>query len=147
MCFCQINTTKVVQSCPTNMGQLWTKRDFLATKSYLKFFLPKEYQSVTITVTISVYTWTCWKKLTFDHSFISKHQVFLFENCCLGKKRWSNVMGTFKNLLGWGAETFKDQSKTQTPCNMAVIDTNQWVSMEKLWLFNVAVVLLFNPIR
>ena len=34
-------------------------------------------------------------------------------------------MGTFKHFLGWGAETFKDQSKTQTPCNMAVIDTNQ----------------------
>ena len=80
---------------------------------------------MTITVTISVYNWTYWEKLTFDHSFISKHQVFSFENCCLGKKIWSNVMGTFKHFLGWGAETFKDQSKTQTPCNMAVIDTNQ----------------------
>ena len=51
-------------------------------------------------------------------------------------------MGTFRKFLERGAETFSDQYKTQTTCDMAVIDTNQWVSMKKVWLFNVT--LLFN---
>ena len=51
-------------------------------------------------------------------------------------------METFRKFLERGAETFNDQSKTQTTCNMAVIDTNLWVSVEKVWLFNVT--LLFN---
>ena len=35
--FCQINATKVVQSHPIKMEPLWTKRDFMARKIYLKF--------------------------------------------------------------------------------------------------------------
>ena len=31
----------------------------------------------------------------------------------------------------WGTETFSKQSKTQTSCDMAVMDTNQWRYMEK----------------
>ena len=53
---------------------------------------------------------------------------------CQGWRLWEHL----ENLGGCTAETFNDQSKTKTPCNMAVIDTNQWVSMEKVWLFNVA---------
>ena len=34
-------------------------------------------------------------------------------------------METFRKFLEWGAEIFGDQSKTQTTCNMAVIDTTQ----------------------
>ena len=34
----------------------------------------------------------------------STNQIFLFENCCLGKKRRSKVAGTFRKLLEWGAE-------------------------------------------
>ena len=42
----------------------------------------------------------------------------------------------------WGAETFSDRSETQTRCDIAVIDTDQWVYLEKVWLFNVTS--LFN---
>ena len=51
-------------------------------------------------------------------------------------------MGTFRKFGEWGTENFSDWSKTQAPCDMAVIDTNQWVFMEKVWPFNVAS--LFN---
>ena len=50
-------------------------------------------------------------------------------------------MGAFRKFgvgLGWGAETLSDWFKKQTPCKMAVIGTNQWLSMEKVRLFNVA---------
>ena len=40
------------------------------------------------------------------------------------KKKRLKVVRAFKNFVGWGAETFSDESKMQTPCNMAVIDTN-----------------------
>ena len=81
---------------------------------------------------VSAYPWTCWEKLLFDQSFLSEHQIFLFENFCLSKKRRSKVMGAFRKLgvgAGWGAETFSDWFKKQTPCEMAVIATNQWLSM------------------
>ena len=61
---------------------------------------------------VSVYLWACWEKVTFDQSFVSKHQIFSFENCCLGKKTRSKVVGTFQKFWGWGAETFHVQSKT-----------------------------------
>ena len=67
--------------------------------------------------------WTHWEKVTFDQSFVSKHQIFLFENFCLGKKRRSRVVGTFKKIGGWGTETFSVQSKTQASCDMDVIGT------------------------
>ena len=54
-------------------------------------------------------------------------------------------MGAFRKFgvgLGWGAETLSDWFKKQTPCKMAVIGTNQWLSMEKVRLFNVTP--LFN---
>ena len=70
---------------------------------------------------VSAQPWTCWEKITFDQSFVSKHQILSFENCILGKKRKSKVVGTFQKFGMWGAETFSDQSTTQTPCNMAVI--------------------------
>ena len=72
----------------------------------------------------------------------STNQIFLFGNHCLGKKRRSKLVGIFRKFLEWGAETFSDWSKTQTTCNMTVIETNQWVSMKKAWLFNVTP--LFN---
>ena len=31
---------------------------------------------------VSAYPWTCWEKLTFDRSLLSKHQIFSFENFC-----------------------------------------------------------------
>ena len=31
-------------------------------------------------------------------------------------------MGTFHKFWGWGKNTFSEQSKTQTSCDMAVID-------------------------
>ena len=100
MHFCQINTTKVVQSWPIKMGRLWTKRDFMARN-----------------IVVSAHHWTHWQKLTFNQSFISKHQIVLFEKCCLGNKRRSMVMRTFRKFLEWGAETFSDQSTALTITN------------------------------
>ena len=81
---------------------------------------------------VSAHSWTHWEKLIFDQSFFSKYQIFSFENFYLGKKRGSEVVGIFRKFLEWGAETtFSNQSKTQATCNMAVINTNQWVSMGK----------------
>ena len=39
--------------------------------------------------------------------------------------------GAFRKFGEWAVETFSDWSKTQVPCDMAVIDPNQWVSMER----------------
>ena len=72
---------------------------------------------------VSSYPWTRWEKITFDQSFVPKHQIFSFENCCLGKKGTSKVVGTFQKFLDWGTETFSVQSKTQTSCDMAIIGT------------------------
>ena len=36
---------------------------------------------------VSVYPWTCYEKITFDQSFVSKDQIFSFENCRLGKEK------------------------------------------------------------
>ena len=63
---------------------------------------------------VSAQPWTCWEKITFDQSFVSKHQILSFENCILGKKRKSKVVGTFQKFRMWGAETFSDQSNTNT---------------------------------
>ena len=63
------------------------------------------------------------KYITFNQSFVSKHQTFLFENFCLGKKRWSKAVGTFKKFWDWGTETFSVQSKIQASCDMDVIGT------------------------
>ena len=41
-------------------------------------------------------------------------------------------MGTFRIFGGWAAGTFSDQSKLQTLCDMAVIDTIHRVSVEKV---------------
>ena len=54
------------------------------------------------------------------------------------QKRKLKVVGTFQKFWMWGAEIFSDRSITQTPCDMAVILTKQRVSMETVWLFNVA---------
>ena len=58
-------------------------------------------------------------------------------------------MGAFRKFgvgLGWGAETLSDWFKKQTPCKMAVIGTNQWLSMEKVRLFNVAPLFNVSPL-
>ena len=70
---------------------------------------------------VSAYPWTRWEKITFNQSFFSKTQIFSFENCCLGEKRRSKVVGTFHKFWSWGTETFSEQSKTQASCDMVVI--------------------------
>ena len=72
---------------------------------------------------VSAYPWKRWEKITFDQSFVSKHQTFSFENCCLGKKRRSKVVGTFHKFWGWGTETFSEQSKAQTSHGMTLTHT------------------------
>ena len=66
-----------------------------------------------------------WEKITFNQSLVSKHQIFSFENFRLGGKRRSKVAGIFQKFWVLGTETFSNQSKTQTLCDMAVIDTIQ----------------------
>ena len=64
----------------------------------------------------------------------------MFENFCVSKKESSKVMGAFRKLgngVGWGAETFSDWFKTQRACKMDAMGPNQWLSMEKVRLFNV----------
>ena len=115
MRFCQINTT-VVQSRSIKMGWLWTKRDFVARKTYLKFpqnFLVRAVNICDMHISdVPECLWTCWEKLTLYQSFVSEHQIFLFENCCLGKKRRSKVVGAFRKFGGWGAQTFSDRYKS-----------------------------------
>ena len=65
--------------------------------------------------------WTWWEKITFDQSFVSKHQILSFQNCILGQKTKSKDVGTFEKFRMWRAETFRDGSRAQTPCDMAVI--------------------------
>ena len=55
-------------------------------------------------------------------------------------------MGHLEKFWKSGEETFSDRSKSQTPCEMAVTDTFQWVSMEKVWLFNVAQLFNVSPL-
>ena len=46
---------------------------------------------------VSAYPWRGWGKITFNKSFVSKHNLFLFENCCLGEKSWQ-VVGKFEKF-------------------------------------------------
>ena len=58
-------------------------------------------------------------------------------------------MGAFRKFgvqLGWGGETLSDWFKKQTPCKMAVIGTNQWLSMKKVRLLNVAPLFNVTPL-
>ena len=76
--------------------------------------------------------WTCWEKLTFNKSFISQSiKFFSFKNCQVGKKRRLKVVGHLENFRDRGQKPC-DLSKSQATCDMAVIDTIQWVSMEKV---------------
>ena len=70
---------------------------------------------------VSAYSWTCWEEIAFNQKLVSIHQILSFENSHLGEKRRSKVVRTFQNCWVWGAETFSDQSKTQTSCEMAVL--------------------------
>ena len=45
---------------------------------------------------VSAYPWTHWEKVTFNQSFVSKHQIFSFENFCLGKKDGQRLWGHLK---------------------------------------------------
>ena len=96
MRFCQINTTKVVQSHPIKMGQLWTKRDFVAGKNYSNFsdqicnqlWL---WHKSNIQWFLPHHLWTNREKLTFDQSFVSKtstNQIFFIRELSIrqGKK-------------------------------------------------------------
>ena len=59
---------------------------------------------------VSAQPLTCWEKITFDQSFISKHQILSFDSCILlGKKeKVKGVVGTFQKFWMWGVETFSD---------------------------------------
>ena len=89
-----------------DLGQLWTKRYFVARKTYLKFshvFPPRTVNLWHAQIKhVSECPCRCWENLTFYQSFVLECQFFLFENCCLGKKRRSKVMGTFRIFGGWG---------------------------------------------
>ena len=64
---------------------------------------------------VSAYPWTrCWEKKTFDQSFVPKHEIFSFENCCLAKKEGQRqVVGTFHKFWGCvGNRNLQSVSKT-----------------------------------
>ena len=46
---------------------------------------------------VSAYPWTRWEKIIFDQNFVSKHQIFSFSSCRLGKKEGQRLWGHFKN--------------------------------------------------
>ena len=105
LCFCQINTTKVVQSCPIKIGWLWTRRDFVPRKTYLNFSCQNstnmhKSDSGFCTSLSTLGEINFWSK---HHLKTSTNQIFLFKNC-LGKKRRSKVAETFRKFLEWGAE-------------------------------------------
>ena len=98
MCFCQINTAKIVQSHPIKMGRLWTKRDFVARKIFPA-------RTVTICDMHKSNSGFCTSldmlgEINFQLKLFLKTSFFLFENCCLGKKIRVKVMGTFRWLVG-----------------------------------------------
>ena len=125
------------------MGRLWTKRDFVVRNTYLKF--PQIFSTRAVNICDKHESKRCFW-VSFDMfgeiNFQSKIRLrasnfFVWKLLSRQKKK---VQGceTFRKFLGSGTETFSDRSKSQTPCNMAVIDTIQWVFIEKVWLFNVA---------
>ena len=62
-------------------------------------------------------------EINFWSKPLSQSIRFFCLKTCLGKKkRRLKGVGAFRKFGGWGTETFSDQSKSQTPCNMAVID-------------------------
>ena len=110
---------------PVLMALLLTKRDFVARKTYSNFSCEN-----------SNNLWHAQIKQRFSHipgnialGEINFRSIRLktsnFFNWKLSLRHWksSKVVGTFRNFLEWGGETFSDRSKTQTTCNMAVIDT------------------------
>ena len=62
---------------------------------------------------VSGYPWTHWQKITFDQSFVSKHQNISFENCRLGRKTTSKVVGILQKFEGWEIESFSVQCRTE----------------------------------
>ena len=77
----------------------------------------------------SYHPWT-WEKKNFSQSFISKHQIFSFENCRLDNIRRQVVkaksLRDISKILGLGkrnsspSECDWPKVKTQTSCDMAV---------------------------
>ena len=132
---------------PSKWGDL-EQREILWLEKFIQISLARTVTCDICTnqTVVSAHPWTHWEKLTFDQSFVSKqHQLIKFFHLRIvnkAKKEGQRSWGTFRKFLEWRAETFCGRSKTQTTCNMAVIDTDQWVSMEKVWLFNVTP--LFN---
>ena len=102
MGFCQINTTKVIQNCPIKMGQLWTKRDLWLEKLISNFSCQNSNNLWHAQIKqIFVYPWTCWEKLIFDQSFVSKHQIFSLghlKNLEVGKHKLSVIDLKHKHL-------------------------------------------------
>ena len=87
---------------------------------------------------VSEHPWRCWEKLTFILKLRLRASILFVWKLLSRQKKKVEGRGTFRKRLGSGTETFSDRPKSQTPCDMTVIDTIQWVSMEKVWLFNVA---------
>ena len=114
---------KLFKVAPSIWGDFEQKAISQLEKTF-EFFLSEQQQSVTWRnqADVSAYPWTRWEKITFDQSFVSKHQIFSFEICLLGKKQGQWLWGHFKNFeVGEGTETFSVQSETQTSCDVAVL--------------------------
>ena len=119
---------KLFKVTPSKWGD-FEQRDFVAKKTYLKS--PQIFTATTVNICGMHKSKGCFR-VSLDmlgeinlQSFVSVHQIFSFENCHLGKKRNSKVVGNLEKFWKLGEETFSDRSKSQTPCEMAIIDTFQ----------------------
>ena len=126
---------KVAPSC-IKMERLWTKRDLVDRETYSNFSCQNSnnlWHDEQIKQWFA-HPWTHWEKLTFNQSLVSKHQFFLFENCCFDNKKAVQRSWGHLEIFWSGEQKPSVTDLRQTTCNMAVI--------EKVWLCSVAP--LFN---
>ena len=111
---------KLFRVAPSKWGD-FEQREILWLEKLIQIFPPR---TVTICEMLKSNRYFCTLDMLGEINFRSKLHLktlnFLSENCCLGKKRRSKVMETFRKFREWWEETFSDWSTTQTPCNMAV---------------------------
>ena len=66
---------------------------------------------------VFVYPWLCCEKSTLDQSFLSKHQIFSFENCCWSKEEGRKSWWHLENLVAGregGSGTWEEKTHSVT---------------------------------
>ena len=107
MCFCQTNSTKVVQSRAIKMRRLWTKRDFVARNTYLKF--PQIFTTRAVNICDKHKAKRCfWVSLdmlgeiNFQSKLYLRASIFFVWKLSSRQKRRLKVVGHSENFWGWG---------------------------------------------